>query len=55
MIPDDWDAVPKTAEELKQSWPEAKIGKAEADGIFYQDDETVLGVYTEKRYVSVTR
>jgi hypothetical protein len=44
-----------SADSLKQVWPEAKISKSEADGMFYKTGRVVFGINAEKRYVSVDR
>ena len=55
MAPDEWNASAMTADTLKQQWPDAKIGKAEADGMFFKTGEVVFGVNSERRYVSIVR
>ena len=55
MAPDDWNALAMSADNLKQIWPEAKISKSEAEGVFYKTGNVVFGINAEKRYVSVNR
>lgn len=55
MTPDDWNAKAMSADELKQIWPEAKIGKSESDGVFFKAGDVVFGVTSERRYVTIDR
>lgn len=53
MAPDEWNSPVLSADAVKKQWPDAKIGKNEADGLFFKTGETVFGITAEKRYVSI--
>ena len=55
MTPDDWDAKAMSADDVRQMWPDAKIGKNEEDGLFFKAGEVVFAVTSEKRYVTIDR
>jgi hypothetical protein len=56
MVPDDRNARALDAEEFKTKCPDAKIGKNEADGIFFAlDNDVNFGIVSERRYVSMDR
>jgi hypothetical protein len=55
MAPDNWDAKAMCADDLKKVWPDVKLGKADADGIFYVVGNCAFEITSEKRYVTIDR